>query len=310
MIFVFAAIGAVEYPTSLGQGSLGLVLVFCVLVLRSLEVGAEHFDGVQPDLAIVERLRTFCTSSVEEVEDRSEDKNDHSTDVKWLAEPWLREAPAVRIKSLHLGFADGPDIIQDLSLELRAGQKLGIHGGPGSGKTILLLSLLRLLHLRRGSVCLDDVDTSKLDLRSLRTSLGLVAQEPALLQGTIRFNLDPLSVHSNDEIISALNLVGLDWLALDSPREVASGHSSGSLGLSPGERRLLLLARMLLRQPALLLLDEVAGGSDVDANTKSRIQQIVLNSFPRSTVIAVARCSDSLVGFDRVEELRFGKLLE
>jgi ABC-type multidrug transport system fused ATPase/permease subunit len=262
---------------------------------------------MQPNLAVLDRLRSFNATPKED----SVECDKKCANARWLEEPWLREGPAIVIRSLHVAYGESQEVLKDFSLELCSNQKLGIHGGPGTGKSALLFALLRLLPPRQGSIYFDDVDVSQISLKTLRKALGFLPKESFLFQGTVRFNLDPLSEHTSDEIFAALRSVGLERLSLESKVHVSSeanGRFNGNfLSLSAGEKRLLALARMLLRQPALLLLDEIAG-CDVDRHNRNLIQQVVLSSFPRSTIIAVSRLADSFTGFDNVAELRCGSL--
>lgn len=303
-IYAIAGVLIVLDPDVLSFGDFGLVVVFCTLVLPSLEVTLDQCVGFKRELAAVQRLR----EAVPELPRKSLDDRDTPPPAGWLA-----DGAHVEIRSLSVGYGEETDVLRGIVLEIGRHQKVGIVGAAGSGKSTLLLALLRALDLRQGEILLDGTNITQVGLRPLRLSLGFMTQEPLIFQGSVRFNLDPLSQHSSEELTTVLRQVGLERFSQDSDRglnaEVGAASARPLSGLSSAELHLLGLARLLLRQPSLVLLDEVFSPS-LDKRAQSILQRTVRSEFPRSTIIATSQQPDQLIGFDRVVTLKGGQLSE
>mmetsp|Transcript_44529 Transcript_44529/g.82875 ORF Transcript_44529/g.82875 Transcript_44529/m.82875 type:complete len:1660 (+) Transcript_44529:127-5106(+) len=224
---------------------------------------------------------------------------------------WLSGGAHVVIEDLCVGYGaagNSPDILHGVNLEVLPGKKLGIVGASGCGKSTLLLALLRLLEPRGGKVLLNGVDTAKVGLWTLRSALGLVPQDPMLFSGTMRYNLDPFNEFSDEQIWSALRSVQLEHMVASLP--LGFGHELREAGsnLSFGQRQLLCLARMVLRQPCLLLLDEAT--SAIEPATQEIVQRTVRSAFAGSTIIAVVHRLETITDFDCAAVLDRGHVLE
>jgi len=222
---------------------------------------------------------------------------------------WLADGVKVEIQGLRAGYAGvSRDILQSINLCIPRRCRAGIVGKTGCGKSTLLLSILRILEPRSGRICLEGVDTQLVGLRALRSAIGLVPQDPVLLQGPLRYNIDPMGLYSDERIWAALGLVQLE------------GHVRGLEGgldfkirdegsnLSFGQRQLLNLARNVLRRPMLLLLDEAT--SALDPRLQELLQATVVEAFPDSTIVVVAHRLETILGFDMVAVLHDGRVVE
>jgi ABC-type multidrug transport system fused ATPase/permease subunit len=200
-----------------------------------------------------------------------------------------------------------PKVLHSLSFKLKAGEKVGIVGRTGSGKSSCMQLLLRLVDPEAGSILVDGVDISTIGTDLLRSGVSIVPQEPVLFAGTIRFNLDPTDAYDNERLLHAIKLVGLaeavaDMGGLDGQVTEHGGN------LSLGQAQLLCLARVIARRPKVVLLDEAS--SSVDIETDRLIQRVIRDEFEDSTILTVAHRLDSVIDYERVLVLDGGRLAQ
>ncbi|TEB39057.1 P-loop containing nucleoside triphosphate hydrolase protein [Coprinellus micaceus] len=207
---------------------------------------------------------------------------------------------------------DGPKVLQGISFSIRAGESIGIVGRTGSGKSSLTLALLRCI-FAEGRALYDGIDTSKINLDSLRSNITIIPQIPELLSGTLRQNLDPFDQYDDATLNSALRSSGLFSLhkggddegrvTLDSP------ISTGGSNLSVGQRQVLALARAIVRGSKLLILDEATFA--IDNDTDAIIQSSLRHELgPGVTVITVAHRLHTIMDADKIMVLDAGKIVE
>jgi len=222
---------------------------------------------------------------------------------------WLAAGVKVEIQDLRVGYADVPsDVLHGVSITIPRHFKAGVVGPTGCGKSTLLLCLLRMLEPRSGRICLEGVDTQTLGLQTLRMSLGLVPQDPVLLQGTLRFNIDPFELYSDERIWEALDLVQMKQTVTALSGGLDFAVSGEGTNLSFGQRQLLSLARNIVRKPMLLLLDEAT--SAIDPRTQELLQQTVKAAFPDSTMVVIAHRLETILDFDMVIVMDGGRVVE
>ncbi|KAJ7486164.1 hypothetical protein B0H11DRAFT_2157316 [Mycena galericulata] len=205
---------------------------------------------------------------------------------------------------------DGPDILHGISFTIKSGERVGIVGRTGSGKSSLTLSLLRCIPTR-GSVRFDSLETSELNLEALRSSITIIPQVPELLSGTLRTNLDPFGQYDDEELNSALRSAGLFALQkeMDEGRiTLDSAISTGGTNLSVGQRQIFALARAIVRKSKILILDEAT--SAIDYKTDSIIQTSLRQELHDVSLITVAHRLQTIMDADKIMVLDAGNIVE
>jgi len=222
---------------------------------------------------------------------------------------WLADGATLRLEDLTAGYAEIPrDVLRGVSLTVEARAKVGVVGTTGCGKSTLLLCLLRILEPRGGRIEISGVDAAGLGLRVLRQTVGLVSQEPTFFSGPLRANLDPFGEYTDEEVWGALRRVQLDEDVRELPEGLLSELRPDAENLSFGQRQLMSIARMVLRQPPLLLLDEAT--SSIDPRTQEMVQKAMASHFAGSTLIAVAHRLETILGYDMIVVMDEGHVVE
>ncbi|TCD68834.1 hypothetical protein EIP91_009701 [Steccherinum ochraceum] len=206
---------------------------------------------------------------------------------------------------------DGPKVLKDISFTIDSGERVGIVGRTGSGKSSLTLSLLRCI-FTEGNVIFDGLNTSKLNLDALRSSITIIPQVPELLSGSLRQNLDPFDQYDDALLNDALRAAGLFSLQKDEDDgriTLDSPISSGGGNLSVGQRQILALARAIVRKSKLLILDEAT--SAIDYETDTVIQTSLRKELDKDvTLLTVAHRLQTIMDADKIMVLDAGQIVE
>jgi ATP-binding cassette subfamily C (CFTR/MRP) protein 4 len=202
-----------------------------------------------------------------------------------------------------------PLAIKGISFRVRAGQRVGVVGRTGSGKSSLVQALFRILEAEQGSIFIGTVDTSQLGLHKLRTHMSVIPQTPILFSGcSIRENLDPFGKYEETEIRAALKSVHMLATVDNLPMGLDAAVAEGGSNLSMGQRQLLCLSRAILLRNRILILDEPT--ANVDMNTDRLLQETLKREFSHATVISVAHRLDTIIDYDLILVLGDGKVQE
>ena len=202
---------------------------------------------------------------------------------------------------------DGPKVLKNISFKVNPGEKIGIVGRTGAGKSSLVAALMRLA-LTEGDIFVDGLNIREINVVSSRQVISVISQAPALVNGTIRINLDPLGEYSDTEIWKALAQTRMISVISNMPRKLENEISASDSNFSLGERQLLHLSRVLLKKSKIIVFDEATG--KVDRKTDDDIQEIVREVLKDCTVITIAHRLTTVLNSDRIMILDQGRIVD
>jgi len=264
--------------------------------------------------------------STEELEGETDSSDDDSMEAKphtialaaaggpETIRPEWPEKGAIELNNLQMRYRhDTPMVLKGLNVSIAGGERIGVVGRTGSGKSSLLLTLLRIVEpaLNESSVkdynspiSIDGVDVLRIGLRDLRSKLGIIPQNPVLFSGTIKSNMDPFDEFTVEEIWKALEQCGLKGPVEEMPGQLESPVAEYGQNLSSGMRQMLVLGRALLRNCKILLLDEAT--ASVDIETDKEIQRTLREAFSDSTVLTIAHRINTIMDSDKILVMKDG----
>ncbi|EFR02843.1 hypothetical protein MGYG_05844 [Nannizzia gypsea CBS 118893] len=274
---------------------LGVALFNIVTFSSTLQTLVTAWTQLETALGAVNRVRSYS----KDVKDENLPNEDGSVPDQWP------ESGAIVFNNVSASYDSllGP-VLKGVDLSIKAGEKVAICGRTGSGKSSLVSCLLRMLEMDSGTILIDGIDISTIPRQQVRSRVNTIPQEPFFLSGTVRDNVDPLQIADDEAIIESLQAVGLwDFLKGRGLDEDISEDK-----LSYGQRQLFCLARAVVKQGNLLIMDEAT--SSVDAETDKLMGDVIREKFKGMTIIAIAHKLDTVLDYDRVVLLDKGEIVE
>ncbi|CAN6270976.1 unnamed protein product [Urochloa humidicola] len=215
----------------------------------------------------------------------------------------------IDVKDLKVRYRQNtPLILKGITVNIKSGEKIGVVGRTGSGKSTLVQALFRIVEPAEGHIIIDGVDICTVGLHDLRSRFGVIPQEPVLFEGTVRSNIDPTGRYSEAEIWQALERCQLKDIVASKPEKLDALVADMGENWSVGQKQLLCFGRVILKRSRILFMDEAT--ASVDSQTDAAIQRIIREEFAECTVISIAHRIPTVMDSDRVLVLDSGLVAE
>ncbi|KAL4766171.1 putative ABC multidrug transporter [Aspergillus foveolatus] len=301
-IAVLLVILVVTLRGQISAGYVGVALLNVIMFSQSIKLLVTFWTNLETHIGSIQRVRSY-TETVQS-EELPAERDPVPPD--WPAEG------SIEFKSLAAGYRESEPILKDITLSIQAGEKIGICGRTGSGKTSLIMTLFRMIDIHSGKIIIDGLDLTRLPREEIRARLNGVSQSPLLIKGSVRLNANPTATTSigtntasDNAILGALKSVNLHTKVIENGGLDAD---IDDLHLSQGQKQLFCLARAILRPGNILVLDEAT--SNIDSKTDEIMQRVIREKFSFHTVLTVAHKLESILDYDKVIVLEDGRIIE
>ncbi|KUJ09415.1 ABC transporter-like protein [Mollisia scopiformis] len=287
----------VRFRHSTNAGFVGVALISIMNFNQSLTVVIQCWTALETSLGAISRIKSFVGS----VQSENLPGECQEVPAEWPTKG------SIDVSDISAAYAlDQQSALQNINLSIPGGQKIGICGPSGSGKSSFVALLFHMLEIKEGSITIDGVDLSTIPRKALRERLTVIPQDPIFLKGTIRQNLDPLEFADYSTAEAVLKKVGL-WTIMTNAGGLDVPMEAEDL-LSHGQRQLFCLARAMLRSSKILIIDEAT--ASVDLQTDELMQGIIKEHFKDCTIIAVAHRLRTIRDYDRIAVFDNGRVVE
>jgi ABC-type multidrug transport system fused ATPase/permease subunit len=281
----------------------GLVLSYILSIVQMIQFTVRQLAEVENNMNATERVHHYSTALEEEAPLKLGD----------IRSSWPEKGEIV-FDNVEMRYRKGlPLVLKGLSLHVKGGERIGIVGRTGAGKSSIMSTLFRMTEISGGSITIDGVNISQVGLYDLRTRLAIIPQDPTLFRGTVRTNLDPFHEHTDLELWSALRQADLVDQEVTMEDKTGRIHLDSvvedeGLNFSLGQRQMMALARALVRGSQIIVCDEAT--SSVDFETDQKIQQTMMTGFKGKTLLCIAHRLKTIINYDRIVVMDAGRIAE
>ena len=307
ILLTFILISCCIFKEKYNSQSIGLLLTYSINLIEHLFDFMQRFSRLSKILVSLERCENYTKISQEKYPVLITDKN-----LKQY--PSFNDKTTTFISQGKISFnnysvkyrPNTPLVLKNLNFEINPKEKIGVVGRTGSGKSTLCLCLFRLLEADKGKISIDDIDISSIGLEMLRKNLTIIPQEPTLIEGTLRENVDPAEIFSDEKILEVLKAVGLDDFLEGKNLDYKIENNGNNISI--GEKQLICIARALIKKSKIILMDEAT--ANIDYKTETFLQNSINKELKECTVITIAHRIKTIINYDRILVLNNGEIVE
>uniref|UniRef100_A0A665UIA7 ATP-binding cassette, sub-family C (CFTR/MRP), member 8 n=1 Tax=Echeneis naucrates TaxID=173247 RepID=A0A665UIA7_ECHNA len=303
-VVLLAAVASITNSlyNQLSPGLVGLGLTYALMVSNYMNWMVRNLADMEVQLGSVKRINGLLKSEPENYEGLL------SESVSQVPDGWPQQGE-IKIQNLSVRYdATLKPVLKNVNAHINPGQKVGICGRTGSGKSSFSLAFFRMVDMFEGRIVIDNIDIAKLPLQTLRSRLSIILQDPILFSGTIRFNLDPEMKATDEMLWEALEIAQLKPVVKSLPGGLDAMVTEGGENFSQGQRQLFCLARAFVRKSSILIMDEAT--ASIDMATESILQKVVMTAFADRTVVTIAHRVHTILNADLVIVMKRGIILE
>lgn len=276
---------------------IGLALSYILSVTGLLNGLISSFSETEKEMVSVERAHQFKNLD-------SENWNG----IEQVTETWPENAQ-IEFQNVNLRYTEESQLaLNNISFVINQGEKVGICGRTGSGKSSLLMAIFRACEIESGKIIIDNKNIQFMNLSDLRKKLSIIPQDPFLFESSLRENLDPLGMKSDDEIWNVLQETALGVKFSRDQDILNTMIEERGKNLSSGEKQLICLARAILANRKIICIDEAT--AQVDFETDNLIQNVIRSKFKNTTVLTIAHRIQTIFDYDRIMVLDSGRIAE
>ncbi|XP_058993540.1 ATP-binding cassette sub-family C member 8 isoform X8 [Mustela lutreola] len=284
----------------LSAGLVGLGLTYALMVSNYLNWMVRNLADMEIQLGAVKRIHGLLKTEAESYEGLLAPS--------LIPKNWPDQGK-IQIQNLSVRYDSSlKPVLKHVNALISPGQKIGICGRTGSGKSSFSLAFFRMVDMFEGRIIIDGIDIAKLPLHTLRSRLSIILQDPVLFSGTIRFNLDPEKKCSDSTLWEALEIAQLKQVVKALPGGLDAIITEGGENFSQGQRQLFCLARAFVRKTSIFIMDEAT--ASIDMATENILQKVVMTAFADRTVVTIAHRVHTILTADLVIVLKRGAILE
>ncbi len=300
---VLAVGGYLVTSGNIGLGTLTTFILYSQRLFEPLRQLAERFTQIQGGLTAVERINELLDEEIQ-IKD--------STSAKYFLENAKnvnkKFKGKIEFKNVNFFYNEGEHIINNLSFKISPGEHVAFVGPTGSGKTTIIRLLCRLYEPQSGQILIDDINIKDIPIATLRNMLGVVLQDTFIFSGNVADNLKLNSNVDNLELENLCNELGLDNLLKKLPEGLNTSLRERGGNLSSGERQLLSVARVAIRNPVVLIMDEAT--AFMDPSTEATLQKDLERILSKRTALVIAHRLATIESSDKILVLKGGSLVE